>query len=127
MIGYQPQDIVSFLEELLCHEKARSRVWSIGPLTTTLNVTLELIWIRDLSTEIDFPSECPMKPYGDNKTAIHIVENAMFHERTKHIKVDCHIVRKKLEEKIVMAKHVSEHQLPDLLTKLLGRIMIDFI
>jgi len=42
---------------------------------------------------VGFPSECPVKLYGDNKVVIHIVENTMFHERTKHIEVDCHIVR----------------------------------
>jgi len=42
-----------------------------------------------------------------NKTAIRIAENVVFYERTKHIEVDCHIVRKKLEEKIIVAKHVS--------------------
>ena len=47
-----------------------------------------------------------MRLYGDNKTAIHIAENAIFHERTKHIEVYCHIVRKKLEEKIIVAKYV---------------------
>ena len=58
-------------------------------------------------TEIDFPPECPMRLYGDNKAAIHIAKNVVFHETTKHIEVDCHIVHKKLEEKIVAAKHLS--------------------
>jgi len=49
------------------------------------NMTLELIWIKDLLTEVNFPSECPMKLYGDNKAAIHIIENDVFYERTKHI------------------------------------------
>ena len=49
-------------------------------------MTLELIWIRDLSTEIDFP-QCPMRLYGDNKEAIHIAENGVLQKRTKHIEV----------------------------------------
>jgi len=40
-----------------------------------------------------------MKLYGDNKTAIHIVKNVVFHERIKHIEVAYHIVRRKLEKR----------------------------
>ena len=74
---------------------------------TMANMILELIWIRDLLTEIGFPSECPMRLYGNNKATIHIAENVVFYERIKYIEVDCHIVRKKFEKKIVVAKHVS--------------------
>ena len=78
--------------------------------------------------EIDFLSECPIRLYGDNKTAIHIAKNDGFYERTKYIEVDCHIARKKLEANIIVAKHVtSRHQLTNLLTKPLGRTIVDFI
>jgi len=69
-----------------------------------------------------------MRLHGDNKTTIHIAEIFVFHERSKHIEVDCHIVRKKLEKKIIMAKHVtSGYQLADLLKTPRGRTRVDFI
>ena len=78
-------------------------------------------------TEIDFPPECPIRLYGDNKTIIYIAEN-VFHGRTKNKEVDSYIVHKKLEEKIVVVKRVSSgHQLADLLTKSLGRTRVGFI
>jgi len=66
--------------------------------------------------------------YDDNKKAIHIDENVVFHEKTKHIKVNCHIVYKKFEANIIVAKHVaSGHQLANLFNKPLGRTIVDFI
>jgi len=68
-----------------------------------------------------------MKLYGDNKATIHIAENIVLYERTKHVEVDCHVVRKKLEEIFIVAKHVSSgHQITNLLTKPLDRTRVDF-
>jgi len=38
------------------------------------NVTCELVWVRDLLSERDFPPECPMRLYCDNQVAVHIVK-----------------------------------------------------
>jgi len=43
----------------------------------------------------------------DDMTSIHIAKNVVFNERTKYIEVNCHIVHKKLEKKIIVAKHVT--------------------
>ena len=55
--------------------------------------TCELIWLKHLFQELRFGKDEQMKLICDNQTALHISSNLIFHETTKHIKVDCHFIR----------------------------------
>jgi len=46
---------------------------------------------------------------------VHIAENLIFHDHTKHIEVNYYLICQKIEEKTIQARHVSSsHQLTDL-------------
>ena len=70
---------------------------------------LEDLWV-------DVSDATPL--YCDNTAAIHIANNSVFHERTKHIERDCHIVREKVKKGFMKTLHVrSGNQLADIFTK----------
>ncbi|KAD4584477.1 hypothetical protein E3N88_22078 [Mikania micrantha] len=85
----------------------------------------EVLWIRKLLTEIGFPPEGSSKLMCDNKAAIQISENPVQHDRTKHIEVDRHMIKEKLEAGIIELPFVqSKDQLADILTKAVnGKIL----
>ena len=88
----------------------------------------ELIWVKQFLQELNFCDIQNMKMYCYNQVALHIASNPVFHDRTKHIKIDCHFIRKKLLTKKVCTEFVgSNDQLADVLTKSLRRSQIAFI
>ena len=78
----------------------------------------EVAWLLKLLQEFLAPQTKPVAFFCDSTAAIHIANNAVFHERTKHLENDCHIVREKIIMGLIKTLHVrTENQLADMFTK----------
>ncbi|KAL2237824.1 UNVERIFIED_CONTAM: Retrovirus-related Pol polyprotein from transposon RE1 [Sesamum indicum] len=82
--------------------------------------TCELMWISNLLQELQVHSPTPIKLHCDNQAALYITANPVFHKRTKHIEIDCHIVRDKYKQGFILPLHISSRlQTADIFTKAL--------
>ena len=82
----------------------------------------ELLWLKQLVGEIGVKEEMPMKMYCDNKAAINISHNPVHHVRTKHVEVDKHFIKEKVEDGTICMVYVpTNKQVADVLTKRLSR------
>jgi len=82
------------------------------------SATCELQWLLYLLRDLHV--KCPKLPvlFCDNQSALHIAANHVFHERTKHLDIYCHIVREKLHAGILKLLPVSsQEQLADFFHK----------
>lgn len=61
----------------------------------------EVTWTVRLLEELGVSNLQPITLHCDNQSAIHIAKNPVFHERTKHIEIDCHFTRDKVLEGLI--------------------------
>ena len=57
------------------------------------NTTSKLLWFRWLLKDLGVFTFSATPLYYDNQSAIHIAHYYVFHERTKHIEIDCYFIR----------------------------------
>ena len=80
----------------------------------------EIVWLCGLLEELGFPQTTSTPLHVDSTSAIQIATNPVFHERTKHIEVDCHSIRDTLESRVISLSHISfDLQVADIFTKAL--------
>nr|XP_043611887.1 uncharacterized mitochondrial protein AtMg00810-like [Erigeron canadensis] len=81
----------------------------------------EVLWIRWLLKDFDIHITDPTPLYCDNQATRHIANNPVYHERTKHVEMDCFFVRERVESREILPICVaSKQQVADLFTKPLG-------
>ena len=85
--------------------------------------TCELMWLQSLLGDIGIVCGNPMTLYCDNKAIISIAYNHVQHDRTKHIEINRHFIKEKLNKGLICMRFVkSEDQLVDVFTKGVGNL-----
>jgi hypothetical protein len=82
------------------------------------STTKEIVWLRWLLADMGISFSHPTPMYCDNQSSIQIAHNSVFHERTKHIEIDCHLTRHHLKHGTIALPFVpSSLQIVDFFTK----------
>ncbi|CAJ2633694.1 unnamed protein product [Trifolium pratense] len=80
------------------------------------------IWLRNLLKELSLPQKEPTKIFVDNKSAIALAKNPVFHDRSKHIDTRYHYIRECVSKNDVKLEYVkTDDQVADIFTKPLKR------
>jgi len=84
-----------------------SRSSSKAEYRALASTTFELQWLIYLLSDLQI--SCSQQPilYCDNQSALHITANPVFHEHTKHLEIDCHLVREKAQTGLMRLLPVS--------------------
>ena len=86
------------------------------------DTTSEFLWLRWLLKDLGVFTSSATPLYCNNHNAIHIAHNDVFHERTKHIEIDCHFIRYHLVHGALKLFSVSsKDHLADIFTKSLPK------
>ena len=70
----------------------------------------KIMWIRQLFVEVGIETSIPTKLWCGNQATMHIASNPVFHERTKHIEIDCHFVPEKIQLGLISIGYVKTRE-----------------
>lgn len=85
------------------------------------HTTSELVWVVNVFQDLQIQIPKPISLFCDNIAANHIAQNAVFHKRTKHLKLDCYYVREHTDSGFLATHYIkSSHQIADVMTKSLS-------
>ena len=102
----------SHLQKPVAQSTAEAEYYAAG------HASKDIVWLRNVLSQLGLDQTGPTTLFCDNQSAMAMVHNPVFHERTKHIEVKYHYIRQVVESKKMSLEYVpSEDQLADILTK----------
>nr|GEW99969.1 ribonuclease H-like domain, reverse transcriptase, RNA-dependent DNA polymerase [Tanacetum cinerariifolium] len=80
--------------------------------------TTQALWLKRLLSKLTHSQEEKITIQVDNKSAIALMKNSVFHERSKHIDTKYHFIRECIEKEDIKVEFVNgEYQRADILTR----------
>lgn len=94
-------------------------------MATTVSKVLWLCWLlNDLEATLVGPN--PL--YCDNQVTQNIANNLVFHERTKHVEINCYFIRERVESQEIKTECIdTKIQITDIFTKSLNDECLRFL
>ncbi|XP_074336197.1 secreted RxLR effector protein 161-like [Apium graveolens] len=81
------------------------------------------IWLQRVLNQVCNVKIGPVTLYIDNRSAIDLAKNPVFHRRSKHIDIRYHFIRECVEQGLIIVKHVkTSEKRADILTKMLSAV-----
>jgi hypothetical protein len=86
----------------------------------------EVVWLRRLLQDVGEEQKEPTMIKCDNQSSIKLVNNPIFHARTKHVDAQFHFVREKLQSNEIALMYCNTcENVVDIFTKPLGKIKFE--
>ena len=84
------------------------------------------VWLQNLLRQITDMEHDPVVIYIDNKSAIDLAKNPVFHGRSKHIDIRYHFIRECVDRGEIVVKHIrTEEQRANVLTKAMTTVKFE--
>ncbi|KAM7530603.1 hypothetical protein LguiB_034013 [Lonicera macranthoides] len=89
-----------------------------GEYIAVMFCVCQAIWLPNLLRNLNLQQEKSMEIYIDNKSALALAKNSVFHDRSKHIDMRYHFIRESIAKKEVVLIFVkTQDQIADIFTK----------
>ncbi|GJZ57138.1 ribonuclease H-like domain-containing protein [Tanacetum coccineum] len=95
-----------------------SRSYAEAEYRSMASATCEIIWLSNLLGDMGVKDLLLVVLYCDNSSALQIAANHVFHEKSKHSKINVHLVREKVASGVIKTEKIyTTQQIVDVRTK----------